>query len=144
MRVKIRKLLKENNGYGWGNEPIKIYYKKWPNHETGSVFWNYERNLAKKDPNRTDIAYPVWGNTWENPENPGAEGLKLGEEFSYTINVYENTMYLEFSSANKKTVKYQIDLANNVDAHGKVDEKDLATGYTGDWHYFKAGCLQSM
>lgn len=136
---KDKDLIAEGNGFGWGNEPIKIYYKKWPNHDTGSVFWTYERNLEKDDPDRTDIAYPVWGVTWENPENPKAEGVKLGEEFSYTINVHESIMYLEFSSQGKPTVNYQIDLSNNVDAYGNVDEKDHPNGYTGDWNYFKAG-----
>lgn len=126
-------------GYGYGNEPIKIYYKKFPGHKTGSVFWNYERNLAKDDPNRTDIAYPVWGYTWENKTDPAENGIALGEYFSYEINVYENTMYLTFTAEGKKTVKYAIDLSNNVDAYGKVDEKDFVGGYTGDWHYFKAG-----
>ena len=127
------------SGFGYGNEPLKIYYKKWPEHNTGSVFWNYERNLAKKDPDRKDIAYPVWGNTWENSEDPGAEGVLLGEEFSYTVNVHKNTMYLTFESPTKETVKYQINLANNVDAYGKVDPLDNVYSYGGDSLYFKAG-----
>lgn len=131
--------LKKKNGFGWGNEPIKIYYKKWPNHTKGSVFWNYERNLAKDNPNRIDIAYPVWGNTWKNPADPGDEGIALGEEFSYVINVYEDIMYLTFTSANHKTVSYEISLANNADANGKVDSKDHPYGYLGDAMYFKAG-----
>jgi len=126
-------------GYGYGNEPIKIYYKKFPNHETGSVFWTYERNLEKKDPDRTDIAYPVWGYTWDSSENPGSKGISLNEEFSYAINVHENVMYLTFESAKQGTVNYQIDLSNNVDAYGNVDEKDNPGGYTGDQLYFKAG-----
>jgi len=136
---KDKALIAQGNGFGYGNEPIKIYYKKWPEHETGSVFWNYERNLAKDDPNRTDIAYPVWGNTWENPNDPKSDGIALGESFSYSINVANNVMELTFSHANKATVNYQIDLSNNIDAYGKVDEKDNPKGYSGDWHYFKAG-----
>ncbi len=136
---KDKALIAKNLGFGWGNEPIKVYYKKWPNHDKGSVFWNYERNLPKTDPNRTDIAYPVWGNTWENPDNPGDEGIALGEEFSYVINVHENTMHLEFTAEGKPTVKYSINLANNVDAYGKVDELDHPRGYMADWNYFKAG-----
>lgn len=54
---KHNELIKAKTGYGHGNEPLKIFYKKFPGHEYGSVFWNYERNLAKKDPNRADIAY---------------------------------------------------------------------------------------
>lgn len=127
------------SGFGYGNEPIKIYYKKFPGHDKGSVFWNYERNLAKKDKNRKDIAYPVWGNTWENSADPGAAGVALGDEFSYTINVHENTMHLTFSSPGRKTVNYSINLANNVDAYGQVDELDNKYSYGGDSLYFKAG-----
>ena len=137
--VKDKALIAKNLGFGWGNEPIKVYFKKWPNHDKGSVFWNYERNLAKTDPNRTDIAYPVWGNLWDNSAEPGDEGIALGEEFSYTINVYKSTMHLTFSAANKPTVKYSINLANNVDAYGNVDHKDHSLGYTADSMYFKAG-----
>lgn len=136
---KDKALIAEGNNFGYGNEPIKIYYKKWPEHNTGSVFWTYERNLAKDDPNRTDIAYPVWGNTWENPEDPKLAGIALGEEFSYTINVYNNIMHLTFTQANKAKVNYKIDLSNNIDAYGNIDEKDNIAGYAGDWHYFKAG-----
>jgi len=128
-----------DQAFGWGNEPIKIYYKKWPNHVTGSVFWTYEKNLPKKDPNRIDVAYPVWGNTWENSTKPGDSGIALGEEFSYTINVYNNIMYLTFTTENQPEVKYEIDLSNNIDAYGKVDALDNPNGYAKDWFYFKAG-----
>ena len=128
-----------SNGFGWGNEPLKIYFKKLAEHDYGSVFWTYERNLAREDPNRTDIAYPVWGNTWENSNDPGAEGIALGEEFSYVVNVYENIMYLTFETENHDTVEYQIDLSNNVDAYGNTDTADFVQGYSGDSFYFKAG-----
>jgi len=137
--TKDKSIVAEGKGFGYGNEPIKIYYKKWPNHDKGSVFWNYERNLEKKDKNRTDIAYPVWGNTWENAAAPGDAGIALGEEFSYEINVHGDIMYLTFETANQKTVNYEINLANNVDANGKVDSKDHTKGYEGDFLYFKAG-----
>jgi len=138
--IKDQGVINKGDGFGWGNEPIKIYYKKWPDHETGSVFWTYERNLARDNPDRTDIAYPVWGNTWENPEDPGEEGIALGEWFNYNINVHRNIMYLTFRTADpSQTVSYEVDLSNNVDAHGKVDEKDNPKGYSGDSMYFKAG-----
>lgn len=137
---KDKELIKKSKGvFGHGNEPIKVYYKKWPNHETGSVFWTYERNLEKNDPNRTDIAYPVWGYTWENDKNPGEDGIALNEEFSYVINVHKDTMYLTFTAEGKPEVKYAINLADNVNAYGEVDELDNPKGYAGDWHYFKAG-----
>ena len=136
---KDKALMAKGIDFGWGNEPIKIYYKKWPNHDKGSVFWNYERNLAKDNPDRTDITYPVWGNIWTDATEPGEKGIALGEEFSYEINLHENTMYLTFSAPGKPTVNYAINLSNNVDAYGKADNKDNKFGYIGDWMYFKAG-----
>lgn len=126
-------------GFGYGNEPLKIYYKKWPNHDRGSVFWTYERNLEKDDANRTDIAYPVWGNVWDSSQDPGGQGLSLGETFSYTVDVDGNVMKLTFETAGKPKVEYAVDLSNNVDPNGKVDELDNPRGYSGDWFYFKAG-----
>ena len=128
-----------SSGFGYGNEPLKIYYKKWPGHDTGSVFWNYERNLAKGDTKRKDISHPVFGNTWENPSDPGLQGIALGEEFSYGVNVYKNTMHLTFTNDRLGTKTYSINLANNVDAYGKVDSDDNRWGYAADSHYFKAG-----
>ena len=65
----------KQGNFGFGNEPLKIYYKKFPGHKTGSVFWTYERNLPRDDPKRKDIAYPVWGHLWDNMEDPAAEGI---------------------------------------------------------------------
>lgn len=129
----------EHDTAGWGNEPLKIYYKKWPGHKKGSVFWTYERNLAKENPDRRDIAYPVWGNTWDITADPGDKGIALGEEFSYVVNVTKNIMSLRFETANHATVNYEIDLSNNIDAHGDVDAQDNPLGYSGDALYFKAG-----
>lgn len=138
--VKNKEVIKKGKGFGWGNEPIKVFYKKWPQHKTGSVFWTYERNLEKDNPNRTDIAYPVWGNTWDVPNDPGEEGIALGQLFNYNINVHGNTMYLTFRTGDpSRTIKYQIDLSNNIDAYGKEDIKDNPRGYSGDAFYFKAG-----
>ena len=138
--IKDQAVINKGKGFGWGNEPIKIYYKKWPDHDTGSVFWTYERNLERDNPDRTDIAYPVWGNTWENPEDPGENGIALGQLFNYNINVHKNIMYLTFRTTDaSQTVTYQIDLSDNVDAYGEVDAKDHPKGYSGDSLYFKAG-----
>jgi len=127
------------NHSGYGNEPLKIYFKKLPNHSMGSVFWTYERNLEKENPDRRDFAYPVWGNTWDITTDPGVNGIALDEEFSYTINVHENIMYLTFENDRLGTVNHVIDLSNNVDANGQVDSKDNPNGYSQEQLYFKAG-----
>ena len=136
--LKNKRLTK--SGFGYGNEPLKIFYKKWPGHKTGSVFWAYERNLATDDPNRTDITYPVWGKNWDDPSDPGEDGIALGQVFNYNVNVHGNIMYLTFRTADaSRTIKHQINLADNVDANGNVDDKDNPRGYAGDSLYFKAG-----
>ena len=127
------------SGFGYGNEPLKIFYKKWPSHETGSVFWTYERNLARNDPNRKDIFYPVWGEDWNSSQDPMAKGIALNEEFSYSVNVHENIMYLAFEASGQAKVNYQINLVNNRNAYGQVDALDNKYSYGGDSLYFKAG-----
>jgi poly(beta-D-mannuronate) lyase len=128
--LKDERLARSGSGFGYGNEPLKIFYKKWPSHESGSVFWTYERNLARDDPDRRDIAYPVWGNSWDNPDDPGQDGIALGQLFNYTVNVNGNVMYLTFTTDDpNRTVRYR----------GVVDEKDNPRGYSGDALYFKAG-----
>ncbi|MEL7190167.1 MAG: polysaccharide lyase family 7 protein [Pseudomonadota bacterium] len=121
------------SGFGYGNEPIKIYYKKLPGHESGMVFWNYERNLAKDDPDRDDLSVPVFGGNWNTTEDPGESGIKLGEEFSYTINVHRNTMYLTFHNERLGTVVQSRSLVRGA------DKKDNPYAYGGDSLYFKAG-----
>lgn len=138
--LKDDSLVESGSGFGYGNEPLKIFYKKWPGHESGSVFWTYERNLERDNPDREDIAYVVWGNSWDNANDPGEDGIVLGQLFNYNVNVRGNVMYLTFRTTDpERTVRYQLDLSNNVDAHGVVDEKDNPGGYSGDAMYFKAG-----
>lgn len=128
-----------SSGFGYGNEPIKVYYKKFPDHKMGSVFWNYERNLPKDDDNRTDIAHAVFGYDWNNSSDPGALGIALGEEFSYTINVHKNTMYLTFSNDRLGTKTFTKSLVSQLSADGTMDPLDNKFSYGGDSLYFKAG-----
>ncbi|MDP5031259.1 MAG: polysaccharide lyase family 7 protein [Paraglaciecola sp.] len=136
---KDQALVAEGEGYGYGNEPLKIFYKKRPDQEYGSVFWNYERNLEKENSDRQDISYLVWGKSWLDTDNPGEKGIALDEAFSYEVNVYENIMYLTFTTARHGKVNFEINLADNIDANGMVDKFDHPAGYTGDVLYFKAG-----
>lgn len=91
---------------GHENEPLKIFYKKFPGHKKGSVFWHYEINTAGDDNSgRWDFSSAVWGHDFSvvgtdagsYPEEP-EDGIELGEEFSYEIEVEEGIMYLSFSS----------------------------------------------
>jgi hypothetical protein len=146
---------------GHENEPLKIYYKKFPGHEKGSVFWNYEINTAGDDnAGRWDYSYAVWGNDMSvvgsNPTDFPAEpedGIELGEEFSYEINVHEGIMYVTFESEGHETVKFTKSL---IDSEYKTkadipeqtqnlfvpigqDGVERATAYAGEMQYFKQG-----
>ena len=91
---------------GHENEPLKIFYRKYPEHTKGSVFWHYEINTAGEDNSgRWDYSTAVWGDDFSvvgkdatTPPAEPIEGIALGEEFSYTIEVKDGMMQLTFSS----------------------------------------------
>ncbi|MDP5139416.1 MAG: polysaccharide lyase family 7 protein, partial [Spirosomaceae bacterium] len=74
-------------------------------------FWHYEINTAGEDNSpRWDFSTAVWGNDFSvvgteantYPEEP-TDGIKLGEEFSYEVEVKEGIMYLKFMSEGHET-----------------------------------------
>ncbi len=146
---------------GHENEPLKIFYKKFPGHEKGSVFWHYEINTAGADNSgRWDFSNAVWGHdfsvvgTEENtyPEEP-ENGITLGEEFSYEIVVKEGVMHLKFSSDGHETKTFiknliQSEYATAKDMPEQVrklfvpigqDGVERATAYAGEGLFFKLG-----
>lgn len=150
-----------HSGEGHENEPLKIFYKKFPNHAKGSVFWNYEINTEGDDNSgRWDYSTAVWGNdmsvigTGKNdfPEEP-KDGIELGEEFSYEVNVYKGIMYLTFKSEGHKTKTFTKNLikseyTNKSDIPVQVqkifvpigqDGVERANAYSGELNYFKQG-----
>ena len=146
---------------GHENEPLKIYYKKFPGHTKGSVFWNYEINTKGDNIGRFDHSTAVWGhdfsvvgaNVTTSPTEP-EDGIALGEEFSYEVNVYKGVMYLTFTSKNHKTIQFKKSLINsefasredipeqvikvyaNREKGGGVERENA---YAGEINYFKQG-----
>ena len=145
---------------GHENEPLKIFYKKFPGHTKGSVFWNYEINTEGDNSKRWDYSTAVWGNdisvvgttptTYpEEPEN----GIALGEEFSYEVNIYKGIMYLTFTSEGHDTVKFtknllKSDFATRSDIPEQIlslyasigrDGVERDSAYAGEIQYFKQG-----
>lgn len=147
---------------GHENEPLKIFYKKFPEHNKGSVFWNYEIN-TKGDDNggRWDFSTAVWGYDFsvtadgENsyPEEP-EDGIALGEGFSYVIEVKEGTMYLTFSSQGHETKTFTKDLtASAFTSSDDIPEQtrnlfvpigqdgvERENAYAEEGLFFKLGC----
>nr|WP_313809678.1 polysaccharide lyase family 7 protein [Allomuricauda sp.] len=150
-----------HSGEGHENEPLKIFYKKFPGHEKGSVFWNYEINTAGDDNSgRWDYSTAVWGHDMsvigasknDYPTEP-LDGIELGEEFSYEVNVYKGIMYLTFESEGHESKTYTKNLikseyVNRSDLPKQVeklfvpigqDGTERAIAYSGELNYFKQG-----
>ena len=145
---------------GHENEPIKIYYKKFPGHTKGSVFWNYEINTKGDNSGRFDYSTPVWGYDFSvrgsdettSPAEP-KDGIALGEEFNYEVNVYKGIMYLTFTSEGHDTIKFTKSLIKSdfatkeaipqqiIDVYASRRtvgvEREIA--YAGEVNYFKQG-----
>lgn len=143
------------------NEPLKIFYKKFPGHTKGSVFWHYEINTAGDDNSkRWDFSTAVWGNDFsvvgpgENtyPEEPN-DGIALGEEFSYEIEVKDGMMNLKFISDGHETKTFTKNLivseyATTADIPKQTQELFVPIGqdgverenaYTDEGLFFKLG-----
>ncbi|MEM6684284.1 MAG: polysaccharide lyase family 7 protein [Bacteroidota bacterium] len=150
-----------HSGEGHENEPLKIFYKKFPGHTKGSVFWNYEINTAGDDNSgRWDYSSAVWGHDMsvvgtskdDFPEEP-QDGIALGEEFSYEVNVYKGIMYLTFTSEGHETKTFTKNLIKSEyiaksDIPAQVqklfvpigqDGTERAEAYSGELNYFKQG-----
>ncbi len=147
---------------GHENEPLKIFYKKFPGHTKGSVFWHYEINTAGDDnTGRWDYSTAVWGydfsvvgeeaNTY--PEEP-ADGIALGEEFSYEIEVKDGVMYLKFTSQGHETKTFTKNLivseySTTADIPKQTQDLFVPIGqdgverenaYSDEGIFFKLGC----
>lgn len=145
---------------GHENEPLKIFYKKFPGHEKGSVFWNYEINTEGDNSKRWDYSTAVWGHDMSivgtspttYPEEP-TDGIALGEEFSYEVNVYNGIMHLIFSSEGHPTKTFSKSLINSEYINDSDIPEQIRTlyaiigrdgtetpkAYQGEMQYFKQG-----
>ena len=143
------------------NEPLKIFYKKFPSHTKGSVFWHYEINTEGDDNSgRWDYSSAVWGHDFSvvgteantYPEEP-KDGIALGEEFSYEIEVKDGIIDLKFSSEGHETKTFTKNLieseytttADIPEQTQKLfvpigqDGVERKNGYAGEGLFFKLG-----
>jgi len=144
------------------NEPLKIFYKKFPGHTNGSVFWHYEINTDGDDNSgRWDYSSAVWGHDFsvvgdtENtyPKEP-EDGIALGEEFSYEIEVKDGMMHLKFTSEGHETKTFRKNLIKSeyttkADIPEQTQDLFVPIGqdgverenaYAGEGCFFKLGC----
>ncbi len=115
-----------------GDEPIRLYYRKYPENERGFVYFAHEIR------NSDDIYFPVLGplnsdlddapDDDTNPEN----GIALDEIFSYEITQQD---------ARIDVILRRGDSAGPIIGHNYVDMQARNSGYDvpEEWMYFKAG-----
>jgi hypothetical protein len=144
------------------NEPLKIFYKKFPGHTKGSIFWHYEINTAGDDNSvRWDFSTAVWGYDFSvvgdeestYPKEP-EDGIALGEEFSYEIEVKDGIMNLKFMSDGHETKTFTknlivSDYTTTADLPTQTQDLFVPIGqdgverenaYAGEGCFFKLGC----
>ncbi|MFK7968849.1 MAG: polysaccharide lyase family 7 protein [Bacteroidia bacterium] len=144
------------------NEPLKIFYKKFPGHAKGSIFWHYEINTAGDDNSgRWDYSTAVWGHDFSvvgtdastYPAEP-EDGIEIGEEFSYEIEVKDGIMNLTFSSAGHETKSFTKNLivseyttkadipeqTQNLFVPIGQDGVERPNAYADEGLFFKLGC----
>ncbi|MDT0594661.1 polysaccharide lyase family 7 protein [Glaciecola petra] len=114
------------------DEPIRLYYKKFPNNERGYIYFAHELNGGE------DIWKMVLGPTHSNTDNQPIftanidQGIALEEIFSYEI---------EQQGARIDVFIRRGDLNGPIIAHQFIDMEAENSGYdqTSVWNYFKAG-----
>jgi len=115
-----------------GDEPIRLYYRKYPENERGFVYFAHEIR------NSDDIYFPVLGPVNSNLDNAPADdtnpenGIALNEIFSYEITQQD---------ARIDVILRRGDRTGPIIGHNYVDMQQQNSGYDvpEEWMYFKAG-----
>lgn len=93
------------------DEPIRLYYRKLPNRDTGTVYFAHENTLKG-----SDDYYDLVGGL----DGIVEDGIALGEVFSYQIKVVGNTMTVTLSREGKDDAVQVVDMSKSgYDVGGK-------------------------
>ncbi|WP_246019531.1 polysaccharide lyase family 7 protein [Corallincola spongiicola] len=102
------------------DEPLRIYYRKLPNHKKGSVYFAHEPRTGKEQ------WYEMIGSKDDNADEP-ADGIALNERFGYRVDVVANTLTVTITRPGKEDVVKRVDMSDSGYDDGK------------QYMYFKAG-----
>lgn len=102
------------------DEPIRLYYRKLPQNEHGSIYFAHEIN----DGNDTWIN--LIGSRSHTQADP-ADGIKLNEKFSYKITVENDSLFVTLIREGKANMSKVLDMS-----HSGYDKSN-------QYMYFKAG-----
>lgn len=106
------------------DEPIRLYYRKNPGNTNGTIYLAHEPERSTDEPEIYEIFY---GTSRSSGMKDPADGIPLGEKFSYEIRVSGNTLTATIFRLDGSSVSKTIDMT--------------ASGYNveGQYMYFKAG-----
>ncbi len=102
------------------DEPIRLYYRKLPDNQRGTIYAAHEINGGD------DVYYDIIGGR-SNSENDPDDGIVLGEVFTYNINAVGNSLDVTITKSNGDIFTSNIDMTNSG-----YDVED-------DFMYFKVG-----
>lgn len=102
------------------DEPIRLYYRKLPDNEKGSIYFAHEINGGD------DIWVNLVGSRSHTLSNP-EDGIALNEKFSYKISVEKDMLFVTLIREGKQNISKAFDMSES--------------GYnkTSQYMYFKAG-----
>lgn len=103
--------------HGEDDEPVRIYYRKLPHNNKGSIYFAHER------PGGEDIYYPLVGSRENDAADP-ADGIALGEKWGYRIHIEGQALSVRVIREDGRYIEQSL----------SIDD-----GYNQDWFYFKAG-----
>ena len=103
------------------DEPIRVYYRKLPNNEKGTVYFAHEPRTGSEI-----YVDDMIGSRSSSASNP-TDGIALNERFTYVIDVVGNMLTFTLSRTGKADIIRQVDMSNS-----RFDE-------SGQYMYFKAG-----
>jgi hypothetical protein len=104
------------------DEPIRLYYRKLPGNDKGSVYFAHESRVEGSD----EVYAEMIGSKSNSASNP-SDGIALDEKFSYRINVTANLLTVTIIREGKDNIVADLDMSNSL-----FDEDD-------QYHYFKVG-----
>ena len=106
------------------DEPIRLYYRKNPGNTNGTIYLAHEPERTTGNPEIYEIFY---GTSRSSGMKDPADGIPLGEKFSYEIRVSGNTLTATIFRLDGSSVSKTIDMTTS--------------GYNveGQYMYFKAG-----
>lgn len=104
------------------DEPIRLYYRKLPGNDKGSIYFAHESRVNGSD----EVYVEMIGSRSNSASNP-SDGIALDEKFSYRINVTANLLTVTIIREGKEDVVADLDMSNSL-----FDQD-------GQYHYFKVG-----